>query len=148
MLDEVNDLRTDIEKILEEEGMELIDIKLSLSRQSKNLRVFIDKEGGITIDDCVGINRKIEDFMYIKGIDRDYSLEVSSPGPDRPLKTERDFNRIIGKKVKIQAKEVKEGVVSGKVMSCEGNVVRLDVEGKEIGVPLNNILKAKIEFEI
>ena len=148
MFGDVEALRADIERIVAEEGAELIDIKLSVSRGSNRLRVFIDKEGGVTIDDCVEINRKIEDFMFVKGIAKIYSLEVSSPGPERPLKTERDFNRIIGRKVKIQAAGFKGGVVSGRVIGCENNVVRLNVKGREISVPLDHISKARIEFEI
>ena len=148
MLDDINGLRNEIERILKENGLELIDVKIPVSRGDKRLRVFADKEGGITIDDCVEMSRKIEDFMYIKGIARDYSLEVSSPGPDRPLKTERDFNRIIGKKVRIQSQQIKEGTVSGKVVECVENIVRLDVKGEQIEIPLSSILKARIEFEI
>lgn len=92
-----------VEPALEEMGFELVDVEY-LSKNGKwVLRLFIDKNGGITIDDCARLSGEIGDLIDVKGIiEHKYVLEVSSPGLNRILKKERDFIRVIGKKITVR----------------------------------------------
>ncbi|MEY8355010.1 ribosome maturation factor RimP [Lachnospiraceae bacterium 54-53] len=89
--------------LVEENNFELVDVEYVKEAGSWYLRAYIDKEGGITVDDCETISRKLGDWLDEKDFIADsYILEVSSPGLGRPLKKEKDFDRSIGKDVDIK----------------------------------------------
>lgn len=89
--------------IVEQHGFELVDVEYVKEAGAWYLRVYIDKEGGITIDDCETVSRAFSDLLDEKDfIEEAYILEVSSPGLGRPLKKEKDFKRSIGKEVEIR----------------------------------------------
>ena len=89
--------------ILERKGFELYDVEFVKEANDYYLRAFIEKEGGITINDCVDVSREMNEILdredYIKEA---YIFEVSSPGLDRPLKKDKDFERNLGKNVDIK----------------------------------------------
>jgi len=92
-----------IEPILDEMGFELVDVEYLSEHGRMVLRIYVDKEGGITLDECARVSRDVGDVIDIKNFSHhEYVLEVSSPGLNRPLKKEKDFLRAIGKKVKIR----------------------------------------------
>ena len=92
-----------VSPVLDEMGFELVDIEYLSQYGRWVLRIYADKEGGITLDECARVSREIGDLMDINDIiPHEYVLEVSSPGLNRPLKKEKDFERAIGRKVKIQ----------------------------------------------
>ena len=92
-----------ITPIIEAHHFELVDVEFVKEGSDWYLRVYIDKEGGITVDDCEIINREFGDVLDEKDyISENYIFEVSSPGLDRPLKKEKDFVRSIGKDVEIR----------------------------------------------
>ena len=92
-----------ITPIIEAHHFELVDVEWVKEGSNWYLRVYIDKEGGITVDDCEIINREFGDVLDEKDyISENYIFEVSSPGLDRPLKKEKDFVRSIGKDVEIR----------------------------------------------
>ena len=92
-----------IEPVLEEMGFELVDMEYLSERGRWVLRIFVDKEGGITLDECAQVSREVGDLIDVKDfITHEYTLEVSSPGLDRPLKKQADFLKVIGKKVKLK----------------------------------------------
>lgn len=89
--------------LMEENNFELVDVEYVKEAGSWYLRAYIDKEGGITVDDCEIISRRLGDWLDEKDLIADsYILEVSSPGLGRPLKKEKDFNRNMGKDVDIK----------------------------------------------
>lgn len=89
--------------IIEEHGFELVDVEYVKEGSSWYLRAYIDKPGGITIDDCEAVSRKLSDILDEKDYIEDaYILEVSSPGLGRPLKKEKDYKRSIGEEVEIR----------------------------------------------
>lgn len=89
--------------LIEENKFELVDIEYVKEADRFYLRVYIDKEGGITIDDCEIISRALEEKLDAENfIEDSYILEISSPGLGRPLKKEKDFERSIGKEVEIK----------------------------------------------
>ena len=89
--------------LMEEHGFELVDVEFVKEAGVWYLRAYIDKEGGIAVDDCEVISRKVSDWLDKEEfIDESYILEVSSPGLGRPLKKEKDFARSIGKDVEVR----------------------------------------------
>lgn len=90
--------------IIEERGFELVDVEYVKEGANYYLRVYADKEGGITIDDCVEVSRALNPKLdqYEKEFKEPYILEVSSPGLLRPLKKDKDFNRNLGKMLEIK----------------------------------------------
>jgi ribosome maturation factor RimP len=121
-------------------GFELIDIDFSGS----TLRLTIDKPGGVSLDDCVAVNRRVGLLLDAQDpIERSYRLEVSSPGLNRRLKSAREFEHFLGRKVKVQ---VREGISRGIIKGLQGEVILLDVDGAEIQVALKDIIKANLDF--
>ena len=92
-----------IQPILDRMGFELVDVEYVKEGQEFYLRAYIDKPGGITIDDCVAVSREMNELLdehdYISGT---YTFEVSSPGLGRPLKKEKDYIRSMGKELEIR----------------------------------------------
>lgn len=100
----IQDITTELLKpILEPKNYELVDVEFVKEGSNWFLKIYIDKEGGITIDDCEFVSRAIEkELDEADPIPQAYILEVSSPGLDRPLKKKRDFERNIGKLVEVK----------------------------------------------
>ncbi|MFQ5717753.1 MAG: ribosome maturation factor RimP [Nitrospinales bacterium] len=139
-----------IEPVVRGEGMELVDIEYKKEGSRWYLRVYIDKEQGISVEDCQKISHRIEDIIEIEDIvSSRYILEVSSPGLDRPLKTERDFlknkNRWIRVTTSCPIHDRKR--FRGKVRDCAGQSLTLDEDGSLLEIPLEKIAKAKLEIE-
>ena len=89
--------------IIERNGFELVDVEYVKEAGSWYLRAYIDKPGGITVDDCADVSREFSDILDEKDyIDDAYIFEVSSPGLGRPLKKEKDFKRSLGEEVEIR----------------------------------------------
>ena len=92
-----------LEPIVEELGFELVDVEYVKEAGNWYLRAYIDKPGGITVDDCEVVSRRFSDILDEKDfIDEAYILEVSSPGLGRPLKKEKDFARSLGEEVEVR----------------------------------------------
>lgn len=95
-----------IAPIVEEFGLELVDIEYKRERSDWFLRLFIDKPGGVSLDDCADLSREVDPLLEVEGlIPHAYRLEVSSPGLDRPLKKVKDFERFVGEWVKVKTSE-------------------------------------------
>lgn len=150
-------LREKIKPLIEEEDLELVELEFFESGPASVLRIYVDKAGGITVDQCAQLSRKIGDFLDIEDlIPHRYMLEVSSPGLNRPLTKDADFKRKIGKKVKIFLKEKVDGKTElvGKIKNLEGENLFLLIEPtkggsseeKEEVIPLNKVTCAKIVF--
>ena len=116
------------------------------------LRIYMDKEGGVSVDDCAEISKKIDDLIDIKvPIPFRYSLEVSSPGLDRPLRTEKDFQRFCGHRARIRTREPLEGRrnFTGRIARCVDGIVDLEDERGAIQrVAVTAIEKARLIVEI
>ena len=99
----IRDVNRLIEPVLDEMGFELVDTEYLSEHGRWVLRIYADGEGGITLDDCARVSREIGDLIEVKDIfQHEYVLEVSSPGLNRPLKKEKDFQRAVGKKIKVK----------------------------------------------
>ena len=139
-----------IEALVADEGCELVDITYQREPQGWVLRVYIDRSGGVTIADCQRISRQIGDTLEGKDVMRSaYSLEVSSPGLNRPLKKSADFERFAGQRVRIKTRVAVLGCRKflGQLTGCTDGMVHLDVDGMSMQVPLDSISKAHIEYD-
>ncbi len=145
-----------LQPIMLEMGFELVDLEFKKAGRSHVLRIFIDKPGGVNLDDCADLSRELSVQLDVEDcIPGKYTLEVSSPGLDRPLKKEQDFIRYQGKLAVIKTGELMKdekgsprktflGVLAG----VEDGLVHIQLkEGALAKIPLDRIAKAHLEFE-
>lgn len=136
-----------IEKPLAEEGVELADVVLSQHKSSTMLRLFVYSESGTTVAECARSSRLVGEL--IDGTDLlqgGYTLEVSSPGLDRPLKTARDFKFRIGEKVRLEFVKKGRKKITAEIVSVDDQLVEFKNESGVISVGLTEIDSAKILF--
>ncbi len=135
------------EPVLAEHGLELVEIQFRPEAHGWVLRLFIDREGGVTIDDCADVSREISAWLEVEDlIEHSYHLEVSSPGLERPLRRRQDFERFSGRKARIKLKEPvgEQRVFVGTLAGLEGETVVLLVDGREQRFALNMISRARL----
>jgi ribosome maturation factor RimP len=128
-------------------GLELVDVQYRREGHGWVLRLYIDSEQGITIDDCAAVSREISAWLDVEDlIDQAYHLEVSSPGLDRPLTRMEHFARFTGQKARIKLKEPREGrrVYTGIIQQAEGDRVVLMVDGSPVDFGFAEIAAAKL----
>lgn len=150
--------REDIEKrtealvlpIVDEFGFYLWDVEYVKEGSEYYLRAYIDKDGGITIDDCVDVSRKLSDKLDEDDfIDGEYILEVSSPGVERALKKDRDFDKSIGKDVFVKLYKAidKQKEFVGKLVSYDKNIVTVEIEGSNTEFTRSDIALIRLYVE-
>ena len=140
------DVRLLLENTLPGLGYELVDFELT---PGGGFRVFIDKIGGITVEDCVSTSNHLTRLFMVENIDYD-RLEVSSPGLDRPLKKEADFVRFQGSLAKVRTRLAVEQQkrFMGRIAGMQDGVLQLQLEdGRVVAIPLTSIDKARLEPE-
>ena len=137
-----------VEKVVQEDGLKLVEIQLPRFRSKQLVRVFIDKEGGVTLDDCKRISVRlgeifdIEDFFPTR-----YTLEISSPGVDRPLTTVGDFRRNIGRTLHVLVSEQRDETktYTGVLKTLQGEVAVIETAQGEMQIPLASIKKGHVQ---
>ncbi len=124
-------------------GYELVD--LERSPKGALLRIFIDKPGGITVDDCALVSNHLSRVFTVENVAYD-RLEVSSPGLDRPLRKAEDFVRFSGQKAKLKLRVALEGQRNfvGVIRECEAGKVGIEVDGRLLSVDLGKVDKARL----
>jgi ribosome maturation factor RimP len=147
----INEVSALAEGLLTEYGMEMVDVEFRFEGGRWTLRIFIDKEGGVTVDDCASVNRELGDLIEAKNIiDYHYVLEISSPGLNRPLKKESDFIRSIGKMVTLRMSRPinKRKNFTGRLTNVREGIISLLVdEDNLVELPLEEIDRAKLKYE-
>jgi ribosome maturation factor RimP len=146
----VDRVRAMAEPILLDERMELVDIEYRRESKGWVLRLTLDKEGGITLDDCtrisqeVGRNLDVEDFIQAP-----YALEVSSPGLTRRLKTEKDFMKYLDSLIKVKTVDPLENrrQFKGRLLKVSENHIEMEVDGEIFQISLSNVAKAHLEVD-
>lgn len=138
--------------VLAEEGMEIIDIELQREggRKGRMLRLYLDKEGGPSLDDLTRVSRLLSELLDAQAdINEPYTLEVSSPGINRSLKKVEHFVRFVGKRVRVRTREAVEGRRSflGLLKEVEKDRIVLLQEGSEFNIPFSSIEKANYEHD-
>lgn len=144
-------LREIIVPVIGDMGFELDNIELMKMGNRLLLRVFIDKEGGVTIDDCEKVSRQIEAYLDVEDpIPSAYILEVSSPGLDRPLRRPQDFKKFCGKVVRVVTSvpiENQTFFIGEIVEAGDVNIVLLLPRGRKVTIPHENISRARLEVK-
>ena len=137
------DLQALLERTLAGLGYELVD--LERSGKGRILRVFIDKAGGVNVDDCAAVSHHLNRLLPVEGVAYD-RLEVSSPGLDRLLKKERDFVRFAGQKARIKLRVPVDGQRNfvGVLRETRAGKVELEIDGKLVSLDLDNLEKARL----
>jgi ribosome maturation factor RimP len=134
------------------EGMEIVDIEFRHegSRGGRVLRLYMDKQGGPGVDDLSRVSRQLSEMLDVQDtIDGAYTLEVSSPGINRPLKKPEHFLRFVGKRIRIRTRDLIDGRRSflGILDEVAGGSVRLTQEGKQYWIPFSMIEKSNYEHD-
>jgi len=136
--------------ILEDLQLELVEVEY-VKEGSWFLRVYIDKETGVDIEDCGTVSEKLSEKLdEVDPIPQNYFLEVSSPGAERPLKKDKDFQHAIGKNVYIKTYEpiLNEKEFEGTLMAFDGQEVTLEVKiktrKKTVVIPYDKVAKARL----
>ncbi len=139
-----------IEPVLQEMQVELVDVEYVTQQGRWVLRVYIDREGGVTLDDCAQVSREIGDLIDVSEIIRnEYVLEVSSPGLNRPLRRERDFAWAVGKKIKVKVRQALEGRknFTGRLEAFKDGMLFLSMDTGQAVIPLADVEKANRIYE-
>ena len=147
-----------IQPILKDLGCELVDLEYQQEQRGWVLRVFLDKDGGINLDDCAKASREISSLLDVENlISTAYNLEVSSPGIERPLKKASDFERFVGQLAKIKTLDAIDPDETGKNRKTfvgtlsgfeAGDVLlKLKKDATAIRIALHQIDKANLKFE-
>ena len=130
-------------------GYELVELEIVQSKKVDKMIIYIDNCGNVTIDDCINVNNLVNQFPEVDNFfENEYTLEVSSPGPKRPLKTQNDFERYKGKKVKIVSLTLEDGksVFSGMLEDINNKSVMVNDSGKLYEISLSDIKKANLNM--
>ncbi|WP_429635810.1 ribosome maturation factor RimP [Aneurinibacillus aneurinilyticus] len=133
--------------ILEEENLELVEIEYKKEGSNWFLRVYIDKEGGVDIEDCGRVSEKLSKKLdEVDPIPGAYFLEVSSPGAERPLKKEQDFERAVGKHVHVTTYEPINGskVFEGELVSYDGKQLEIKEAKASALIPRDKVASARL----
>ncbi|WP_018922516.1 ribosome maturation factor RimP [Salsuginibacillus kocurii] len=137
--------------IAAELGFEVVDVEYKQEGKNWFLRVFIDSDDGVDIDDCSKISERLsEQLDELDPVKTAYYLEVSSPGAERPLKGKEAITRAVGKNVHVKTKHPVEGenVLEGKLSDFDGEVLTLEVKEKqkkrELTVEYDNVAHARL----
>jgi ribosome maturation factor RimP len=144
----IEEIRLIVEPVCESEGMELVHVEFQREPQGRVMRLYIDKPDGITLDDCVCISRQVSDLLDVSFPfpELEYSLEISSPGPNRPLGKESDFERFKGNVARIRTSEPVDGQKNfyGLLQGFSQGMVTIMVSGKAVTIPFQQITKARL----
>jgi len=138
-----------IEPVVEAAGYELVELEFSPASRRALLRVYIDRTDGenVALDDCVRASRAIGQMLEeTDPIEREYELEVSSPGFDRPLRTAAHFARFVGSEVRIDLLEPVEERkrFRGRLLAADEEAVMVEVDGREWRLLISGIGKARL----
>ena len=146
-----SDLQEHLERLtsqhLEENGTELIELQLAGNRNRRMIRIYVDRPGGISIGQCAMLSRGIADLLDThEPVDGTYTLEVSSPGLNRPIKSERDYKWAVQKQVRLVIQGRSECI--GTLMSFSEKELLVKVNGEVQHISRGDVAKANLHFEI
>jgi len=138
-----------IEPVLEPDGIELVELEFKPEGGRWVLRLYIDRPGGVTLDDCQAVSRQIGALLDMKDpIDHPYNLEVSSPGINRVLRKEKDFILFAGSPVRIRTRRKLDGRRNfyGTLKGVENSKIVVEVEGNRVEISPEDLEKAKLDL--
>ncbi len=147
-------LRGLVEPVVQDAGLELVDLVLTRGRVPWLLRVTVDTcrgDGRVDVDHCAGVSREVGTVLdAADAVPSRYRLEVSSPGLDRVLAREKDFSAACGSEVRLETRRPLEGRrrFRGRLVAFEDRVARICVDGDEFGIPFEAVAKANVVYEV
>jgi len=136
-----------IEPGLVRSGYELVDLEYAAGRSQAVLRIFIDQPAGITVEDCERVSRDVAALLDVDDpIPTAYTLEVSSPGFDRVLRTPAHFERFVGSRVFVELKVPRAGRrrYTGTLQAVSGTGIEIEVDKQKVEIPFGEIGKARL----
>lgn len=140
-----------IRDVVEHQGMQLVDVTYQRESHGWVLRVFIDREGGVSVEDCGQVSSQLGDILDVHDvIPHRYHLEVSSPGVNRPLKNEGDFKRFLGSTVRVITHTAIENRkrFKGVLRSCDEGIILLQEGCRQWQIPLRSVRKAHLDQDL
>jgi ribosome maturation factor RimP len=146
-------VRNVAQRVTDQRGYELVDVEVKKAPGGQLVRLFVDKRGGIRLDELQAVSEEISAILDAEDpISSSYTLEVSSPGLDRPLKGEADYRRSVGRLVRLSSYEPIEGRRhwTGRLLAVEDGEVGLSLEkegGQSARIPLEKIAHGRLEVE-
>ena len=132
-------------------GCELVAVEMTTVEGRRTMRISIDKPGGIIVEDCTKVNRSLSALLDVEDpLEGAYDLEVSSPGLERPLQRDEDFQRFCGYRVRVQLEKEAPGRrrFTGTLNAMEAGFIQVDVDGEEFQLSLDMVEKAHLLLEI
>ncbi len=144
----VNEL---LEPLIAAQGFALVDTEYAQAGKRAVLRLFVDKPGGITLDDCAAISNMAGELLDVHEVIRhSYTLEVSSPGLTRPLKKVEDYQRFAGRLVRLSRRHSTGGVdtLRGTLLGLQEGMVLLEVDSQVQRLPLSEIVRARLDPDL
>ncbi len=143
------------EMLITADGLEVVLVECLKMKSLWLVRVYIDKEGGVTVDDCASVSDKLGDVLDVHDVPPgQYTLEISSPGLDRPLHRDKDFIRYCGSRIHVRLLEKLEGrrdfrgELTAYEDGAEGKVVVLVANGETFRIPREKIARANLEYTL
>ncbi len=136
-----------LEPTIERLGYELTDLELKLGGRDGLVRIFIDKDGGIDVDDCEAVSHQVSAILDVEDpIPSHYTLEVSSPGLDRTLTKPAHFQRFMGEDVRVKLRFPLDGRrnFKGALKSADDENIEVEVDGESHSLPLSTIESARL----
>ena len=143
----VERVRKIVDPLCTAEGIELVHLEYRRESAGRVLRLYIDKPGGIRVDDCAMISRQVSDYLDVAlELEETYRLEVSSPGTARPLVRAQDFERFKGHTARIRTREALNGSrnFKGVLLGMSGGMIRLSVGNETLDIPIEQVDKAAL----
>jgi ribosome maturation factor RimP len=135
------------EPLLAQLGYELVDLEYVPGRTHALLRIFIDREAGVGLDDCERVSREVSALLDVEDpVPTGYTLEVSSPGLDRVLRTPAHFQRFVGERVRVELLQSRAGRrrYTGQLRALNGEGIELNVDGAMVAVSFAEIGRARL----
>ncbi len=136
-----------VEPLCDSEGLELVHIEYQREAGGRILRLYIDRAAGVSIEDCVNVSRQLNDLLDVK-LDTigPYTLEVTSPGPERPLSKLQDYERFKGHKAKVKTRQPinEQKNFTGIIMGTSAEQIKLSSNEKTVVIPFGHIARARL----
>jgi len=155
MSDLPENVERQIERIVTSEGLELVHIDYHRQGRGSLLRVDIDKDGGVTLDDCENVSRQVSAFLDVEDVvPAEYELQVSSPGLDRKFYKQSDYQKFLGRLVRVKTSKPIRGlhVIVGRLKECNGDTIVVSdpavKKDPDYRIPLGDVKEARLEVEI
>lgn len=140
-----------VQRIVESEHLDLVDVEFKAGKSRSLLRVFIDKPGGVTLDDCENVSRQVSAVLDVEDLVKSaYVLEVSSPGLDRPFKTDRDYERNVGHFVRVHysAEDESAAQITGILTAVSEAEIVVENEGRLQRIPRERVRRAHQDIQM